>query len=328
MDTKAELQGELLKSASFGGPSWVPRVQSHCQELKSEVFWSPCGVSQEWAPLRSVLLTWPQDSLATDNLDAALLLRRVDVQRMRRQTEQLAAFYEAQGIRVYLYRPTTVAPPNLIFMRDTFFMTPKGACVGRMGGQARAGEERFVAEALAANGVAIVRSIIGTGCFEGADALWVSDKKVLVAGGFRTNREGMQQLSAMLAEMGVAMETVTLPRGTQHLLGAVNFVNPHTAVVRAELLTTELALWLEKNGITVIAMLPNEELVHKRAMNFVTLRPNSIVMPSDCPLTRKIYEQHGIECFEADVSEYIHAGGALGCLTGIVERSTQDRGAT
>jgi N-dimethylarginine dimethylaminohydrolase len=43
-------------------------------------------------------------------------------------------------------------------------------------------------------------------------------------------------------------------------------------------------------------------------------------MPARCPRTRAIYEAHGIECFEVDVSEYIKAAGALGCLTGILRR--------
>ena len=323
METKQNSSVGL--SASFGGPGFVPRKLTHEQELRGGGLWSPCGVAQEWAPLRSVLLAWPQDSLDTDDLEGALLLRRVSVKAIRSQTESLRAFYEGRGIQVYLHQPRTPAPPNLIFMRDAFFMTPEGAIVGRMGGQARAGEERFIAEALALHGIPIRGMIHGSGCFEGADALWMDERRVLIGGGFRTNDEGIRQVTTMLSEMGVSTEVVALPKGTQHLLGVVNFVSQDKAVVRGEICSEQIRRVLEGRGVSVVSLAPTDEVTQRRAMNFVTLEPNCIVMPGDCPKTRRIYEGHGIECFELDVSEYLNAGGALACLTGIVERSSRGR---
>ena len=55
-------------------------------------------------------------------------------------------------------------------------------------------------------------------------------------------------------------------------------------------------------------------------MNFVTLAPGRIVMPARCPRTTAVYEAHDVECHAVEVSEYIKAAGALGCLTGILSR--------
>ncbi len=310
----------MLDSASFGGPGWMARKGSYREDLEAGVYGGRCGVTQESAPLKRVVLAWPQDSLDTMDLDAALLLRKVDLKKLRSQTENIALFYEDKGVRVVVYKPRELAPPNLIFMRDTFLMTPEGAFLGRLGGHARAGEERFVSEALATNGVPMIGATRGHGCLEGADALWLNEKKVLISTGFRTNSEAVSQASALLAQMDVSTKVVRLPQGTQHLLGAVNFVAPDRAVVRADLCTPEIQKALDEDGISILRLEPSEEVVSGFAMNFVALKPNCIVMPGHCPFTRQFYERNGIETFDLDVSEYVNAGGGLGCLTGIIRR--------
>ena len=61
--------------------------------------------------------------------------------------------------------------------------------------------------------------------------------------------------------------------------------------------------------------------VYKRqALNFVTVAPRHILMPAGNPLTQEFYEFLGITCHTVEMDEIIKAAGAIGCLTGIVER--------
>ncbi len=57
------------------------------------------------------------------------------------------------------------------------FMTPEGAIITRPGMATRRGEERYVAQALAKLGLPILRTIVGDGLFEGANAMWIDRKQ-------------------------------------------------------------------------------------------------------------------------------------------------------
>jgi N-dimethylarginine dimethylaminohydrolase len=213
-------------AASFGGPGWRPRQGSHAQDVASGQLWASYAVRSEVGPLEAVLLAWPGRELDVgDDPDAHLMLDRVNVGRIQRQARAVADFYRSHGIRVHLHRPPLAPPPNYVFMRDLFFMTPEGAVLGRPAGAQRAGEERWAAEALALAGVPILHTMRGQATFEGADALWFSPDRVLLGTGLRSNEQAAAQLEPLLADMGVTLERIPLPRtGVQHLLGVVNLL--------------------------------------------------------------------------------------------------------
>ena len=128
-------------------------------------------------------------------------------------------------------------------------------------------------------------------------------------------------LSSVLGSLGVKVRTVEMPKGTQHLLGVCNFVDKDLAVVHSKKASRELLAFLGEIGVMPLFLEPGDELDRGRAMNFVTLGPRRVVMPSACPATRERYERAGIEVFELDLSEYLKAAGGLACLTGILRRA-------
>lgn len=307
--------------ATYGGPGWVGRSAPHRLEVQAGRVWPTRGVHSEVAPLREVLLSWPSDTLAAvDDVERWLMLASVDLARMRRQVEALVERYEALGVRAHLFRPASPPPPNFIFLRDLFFMTPEGAVVGRMAAEARSGEERFAARALAGLEVPILMTMRGEATFEGADALWLDEGHVLVGTGRRTNDEACRALAPLLADMGARLVPVPLPRGVQHLLGCVNFVDERRAVLREDRLEPALLDALRAHGVETLVLPADAEVREGLAMNFVTLEPDRVLMPAGCPQARRRLETAGITCEEADVSEAIRAAGALGCLTGILYR--------
>ncbi len=77
-------------------------------------------------------------------------------------------------------------------------------------------------------------------------------------------------------------------------------------------------------GFELIALDNAEELHDKRGMNAVVLSPRRLVMPAKCPEIRNRLESAGIEVLTQQVSEYIKAAGALGCMTAIIERDLID----
>ncbi|MEV7975574.1 arginine deiminase family protein [Streptomyces sp. NPDC086519] len=308
--------------STLGGPGWTARPGSHAAEVAAGRTWARCGYRSETDPLRSVLLARPPDSTgAVTDARAQLMTHRVDLGRLRAQTDAVAEAFRAEGVAVHVAHPPPDAPPNVIFLRDLFLVTPEGAVLGRTASAQRAGEERHAALALAQAGVPIVHTVRGTASFEGADALWIDSETVLVSTGFRTDAAGVAALRHVLGEQGVTVLPIPLGPGVQHLLGSLVPVGPRQAVLHSAAATDELRAALRARDYELIEFEPDDEVVHARSLNFVTLAPGRVLMPDGCPRTRRRLEKAGIRTRVVDVGEYVRAAGALGCLTGVLHRS-------
>ncbi len=306
-------------AAAYGGAGWSPRTTSLRQEMGD--IWGPWGVASEWGPLQAVLIHRPGvevEGLADP--DAAQMLASVDPAAMRRAHDALAEAYRRAGVAVHYLEPSTDPPPNTLFVRDLFFATPEGAILARPASTIRAGEERHVARRLTELGLPILRSVRGSGTFEGADALWVDEKTVLLTTGLRTNAEGAAQVESLFREMGVEVIRVGLPYGAMHLLGVLNFADRDLAVAWPGRVPYRAVEAVRERGYEVLWLPDEVEARQGMALNFVTLGPRRVLMPAGCPLTRATYEAAGISCQEMEIGELLKAAGGMGCLTGILSR--------
>jgi N-dimethylarginine dimethylaminohydrolase len=307
-------------AAAYGGTGWSPRTTSLRQEMGD--IWGPWGVASEWGTLQAVLLHRPGvevEGLADP--DAAQMLAPVDPAAMRRAHDALAEAYRRAEVTVHYLEPSTTPPPNTLFVRDLFFPTPEGAILARPASTVRAGEERHLAQCLADLGLPILRSVRGSGTFEGADALWVDEKTVLLTTGLRTNTEGAAQVESLLREMGVEVIRVGLPYGAMHLLGVLNLADRDLAVAWPGRVPYGAVEAVGERGYEVLWLPDETEARQGMALNFVTLGPRHVLMPAGCPLTKGAYEAAGISCQELEIGELLKAAGGMGCLTGILSRA-------
>ena len=310
---------ELFSSAAYGGPSWQPRRTTTREELGS--LWASCGQDSEWMPLKSVLLHRPgSEFLEQGDPDALQLLAPVELPRLQAQHDILAKTYQEEGVVVHYVDPIGKPPPNLMFVADLMFMTPEGAILARPASRVRAGEERFIAQKLAALGVPILRSIHGSATFEGADAMWLTHESVLVADGLRTTPEGRTQVAATLAELDIETVFVGLPYGAMHLMGTLRIVDRDVAIAWPGRVPFAAVRALRAHGYAVHFLPDEREALQGFALNFVTLGPRRILMPAGNPHTQQFYESLGIECVTVQVNELTKAAGGIGCLTGVLER--------
>lgn len=223
-----------MLTAAYGGENWSPRDASLREELTGNAgTWGDWGVSSECGRLRAVLLRRPGAELdEVADFDAAQLRADVRAAIAREQHDALAGAHREHGEDVHFVERTRPDKPNAMFMRDLTLMTPEGAIVARPASTVRAGEERFVAEALAQLGVPILMTVHGRGTFEGADVAWVDRDLCFLADGLRTNREGADQVERMLREIGVReVVRVGLPYGAMHLDGLLGLLDRDLAVV-------------------------------------------------------------------------------------------------
>ncbi len=248
------------------------------------------------------------------------MLAPVDPEKAQSQHDAVAKAYQQAGVAVDYVEPAQTPPPNQLFVADLLFMTPEGAVVGRPASTVRAGEERHVAARLASLGIPICRTIGGQGTFEGADAMWLDRQTVLIGTGFRTNAHAARQLADVLGEMGVATVTTQLTQGAMHLMGALRFCDRNLAVVWPGRLTPDALTVLKKRGIRTETLPDEAEAINGMALNFVTLGPRRILMPAGNPVTERFCQSLGVEVVTVAVDEIINAAGAIGCMSGVLER--------
>ncbi len=308
----------ITPPAAYGGEGWQPRQTSTREELGT--LWAACGQDSEWRPLKAVLLHRPGPEVLAEDPNAVQMLAAVDLPRLQAQHDALAQAYRDAGVAVFYVEPNGTPPPNLMFVADLLFMTPAGAILARPASEVRAGEERFIARRLAELGIPILRSVHGRATFEGADAMWLGPKYVLVADGLRTNPEGQMQVAATLAELDVEAIPVGLPYGAMHLMGTLRIVDRDLAIAWPGRVPFAAVRALKTNGFTVHFAPDETELRQGFALNFVTLAPRHILMPAGNPITQRFYERLGITCLTVQVDELAKAAGAIGCLTGVLQR--------
>lgn len=310
----------MALTAAYGGTRWSPRDTTMAEDLPT--YWGDWGSSSECGRLHAVLLRrpGPELDLITD-FEAVQMRSDLNPERARLQHDAMADAYEQHGVQVHYVEHGRLDKPNSYFVRDLMLMTPEGAIITRPASTVRAGEERFVAEALGRLGVPILMTIHGRGTFEGADVMWVDRNLCFLAEGLRTNAEGANQVERILREIGVAeVVRVQLPWGAMHLDGVLNFLDRDLAVVWPRRTPFPVVRTLKERGFRIIEVGDEGEAQAALPMNFVALAPGKIMMPAGGDTLREVYRAAGVECIEVDVGELIKGGGGIHCMSGFLRR--------
>jgi N-dimethylarginine dimethylaminohydrolase len=258
---------------------------------------------------------------AVDDPDSVLMLEPLDLTRAGLQHAGMVDAYRSLGIEVHHVKPVGMPTPNQMFCADLFVMTPQGAILARPAGQVRAGEERWAARRLADLGVPILKTLTGDATFEGADLMWLDEKTAMIGRGHRTNQAAIEQITAVLAEIGCETIAVDLPYGTMHFMGMLRIADRDLAICwpRRTPLATAKALF--DRGYEVVCPPYEDNADSYRAMNFVTLGPRKIMMAAGLPKFQSFFEDLGIDCVAVETDELSKAAGNIGCLTGVLSRA-------
>ncbi len=310
-------KASTFNSSAYGGRGWSQRTTPHAQEFGT--IWRG-GIDSEWGQLRSVLLCKPDHEIIVEDYNSAQQLEPLDLGRAQEEHDQLCDAYENAGVTI-IKTPDVEAPtPNRMFCADLFVMTPQGAILARPASTVRAGEEVVTAQALASAGVPILRTLTGIATFEGADLIWLNPDHAIIGRGLRTNQAAIDQITAVLADIGITLTAVDMPFGTMHLMGMMRICSPDLAIAWPRRTPHAAVMLMREYGYNV-EFLPDEDAAQaNRALNFVALSSGKILMPAGNDETRDWYQSLGIETIETPMFELRKAAGAVGCLTGIVER--------
>ncbi|PUB18741.1 dimethylarginine dimethylaminohydrolase family protein [Yoonia sediminilitoris] len=305
-------------SAAYGGQGWSPRTDDHAQEMGP--LWQG-GIDSEWRSLKSVLVRRPGPEIIVSDHDAAQQLAPLDLGRAQAEHDQMVAAYTNAGVTVLTVPDVPDPAPNRMFCADLFVMTPQGAILGRPASTVRAGEEIAVAQALAMANVPILRTLTGKAAFEGADLIWLDTRSALIGRGLRTNQAAISQINDLCLDLGIEVTAVDMPFGTMHLMGMLRIASRDLAIAWPRRTPHAAVTALRDRGYDVVFLPDEDEAQANRAMNFVTLSPGKILMPAGNDLISAWYQDLGIEVIETPTFELRKAAGAVGCLTGVVQRA-------
>ncbi|MDR1510243.1 MAG: amidinotransferase [Synergistaceae bacterium] len=305
---------------NINGERWFPSMRNFEESIAD--YWGDWYCDSECGKLRAVLMHRPGPEMdATTDPSAMRFKGRIDGDAARREHDKVAEIYKSHGVDVHYIDGYRLDRPNALFTRDQILNTPEGAIVCRPAMEARRGEERFAAEALAKLGVPVIATIHGEGIFEGACAMWLDRRSIIIGSGCRANREGIEQVEWVLK--GVGVENIIhfqIPYGHAHLDGLMNIPDRKKIIVFPWQVSYDLCRNLMDMGFRIIENPVVKEVKETFSINFVALEPGKIVMPSGNPETRKILENEGIECMEAEIPEIIKGWGAMHCMTAFLKR--------
>ncbi|MGC8827925.1 MAG: arginine deiminase family protein [Anaerolineae bacterium] len=105
-----------------------------------------------------------------------------------------------------------------------------------------------------------------------------------------------------------------------HLMGTLRIVDRDLALAWPGRVPYAAVEALHQRGFRVLFIPDEREAEQGMALNLVALGPRQVLMPAGSPRTRSFYEHAGIACYEVEVSELMKAAGAIGCMTGVLER--------
>lgn len=272
------------------------------------------GVRSTSAPMRRVLVRKP----AVSGDFTAAQWRSPDPELLADQHARFVEVLVAAGCAVEVAE----AADGLVdacYVRDPALVASRGAILFDMGKSSRRREPELLGSWFATNGMPVLGRLSGAAQAEGGDMVWLDEDTLLVGRSYRTNDEGIRQLSGLLAVEGVRVETVDLPhdRGPEHvlhLMSVLSPVAPDLAVVYPPLAPVRLLQLLRDRGVELIEV--EDEEYRGMACNVLAVAPREVVMLQGNPRTEAALRAHGCVVHTYDGSEISLKGdGGPTCLT-------------
>lgn len=269
--------------------------------------------------LRRVLVRPPEASFAEADPAVWHYSARPRLAAAQQEHERFVGVLRGSGAEVLIHDAPQPGRADALFVHDPAIVTDAGAVLLRMGKALRRGEEAILGAALEHFGVPIFARLKGTATAEGGDLLWLDHDTLAVGRGFRTNAEGLEQLTAILRPLQVRLVEVPLPyfQGPEaclHLMSLVSLVDRDLAVVYPRLLPLPFLEELRERGIEWVEV-PDREFA-MMAPNVLAIGPRDLLALRGNPVTQRRLRGAGcrVQTYRGDEISLKAEGGPT-CLT-------------
>lgn len=251
-------------------------------------------------------------------------LGKPDINIATNEYKNFEAILQEHGATIYYLPQDETVNMNSIYCRDAAIATDKGMILCNMGKAARVLEPFAEKKVFEANGIPVLGSITAPGTIEGGDVAWLDEHTLAVGHTYRTNEEGIRQLTVLLQPLGVEVITVELPhyKGPSdvfHLMSILSPVDTNIAVVYSPLMPIVFRNLLLQRGYQLVEV-PEEEF-ESMGCNVLALAPGICLMVDGNPKTKAGLEAAGCKVIVYKGEEIsVKGGGGPTCLTRPVSR--------
>jgi dimethylargininase len=271
------------------------------------------------APLRRVLVYPPVAPDAAVSWQAFGYFHPIDQAQAIAEHAAFRQFLADGGAEVIIGELDDPALQDGIFPYDPVIMTDAGAILCRMGKPLREREVALMEATLRDLGIPIAGRIMAPGTVEGGDSFWLDDHTLAVGLGYRTNAEGIRQLTTILAAQGVGVLVVPLPHWhgpdeCLHLLSLISPLDEKLAVVHRPLMPVPFLEELAARAWELIDI-PDEEFA-TQGTNVLALGPRRCLLLRDNVETARRLHAAGcdVTLYAGDEISHNRSGGPT-CLT-------------
>jgi N-dimethylarginine dimethylaminohydrolase len=242
-----------------------------------------------------------------------------DFRAAKAEYEALLTLLRASVPHIHFLPASPLAGLDSIYVRDALIITDAGAVLPNMGKAQRQAEPAAMGRFLALAGIPLLGEIRDPGRIEGGDVVFLDAETVAVGRGYRTNAEGIRQLTSLIE--GCVSEVIVVPlphwRGPGDVLHLMSLISPldhDLALVYSPLLPVPFREWLLERGLTLLEVPPEE--YDTMAANVLAVGPRDGIMLSGNPQTRNLLSEAGVRVREYR-GDHISRRGAGGptCLT-------------
>ena len=269
--------------------------------------------------LKKASAAFMNDAHISQHWEALNYLGKPDIAKALQEYDAFEQILKDHGAEI-LYLPTDdTVNMDSIYCRDAAIATSKGMIICNMGKEGRINEPAAQERAFEANGIPVLGVIKAPGTLEGGDVAWLDDKTLAVGHTYRTNEEGIRQLSALLAPLGVSVLPVAMPhyKGPSdvfHLMSVLSPVDSNLAVVYSPLIPIVFRNELIARGYELVEV-PDAEF-DSMGCNVLALAPRVCLMVKGNPITKSRLEKAGCKVIEYNGEEIsVKGGGGPTCLT-------------
>ncbi|HTB26698.1 MAG TPA: arginine deiminase family protein [Puia sp.] len=246
-------------------------------------------------------------------------LSKPDFRLSLKEYETFQSVLNENGAEIFYLPEDSSVNMDSVYCRDASIATNRGMIICNMGKAGRMNEPLAEKKAFEAHGIPVLGTITAPGTLEGGDVAWLDENTIAVGHTYRTNEDGIKQLTALLNPLDVEVINVPLPHykgiaDVFHLMSIFSPVDTDLAVVYSPLMPIVFRNFLIRHGYQLIEV-PEEEF-ETMGCNVLALAPKICLMVDGNPKTKTLLENKGCKVILYKGDEIsVKGGGGPTCLT-------------
>ena len=275
--------------------------------------------------LKKASAAFIDDAHISQHWDSLNYLEKPLIEKALAEYEAFEKILKDNGAQIFYFPEDSSVNMDSIYCRDAAIATTKGMIICNMGKEGRKNEPLAQQKAYEAAGIPVLGVIKAPGTIEGGDVAWLDDKTLAVGHTYRTNEQGIQQLTNLLKPLGVKVITAPMPhyKGPSdvfHLMSVLSPIDTNLAVVYSPLMPIVFRNELMTRGFELVEV-PDTEF-DSMGCNVLALAPRTCLMVKGNPITKSRLEAAGCKVIEYEGAEIsVKGGGGPTCLTRPITRA-------